>query len=153
MQQGKHQEYEEKLHEQLLNTYIHSSTSRDSKPTPLPPAVASSISSCQNVYRSGSASTGCSGTNSNSSATTCIQSSQPYNKKLCLSVQPGLKSNSKNSGNNVGLLSDESGNTSNISNNSSSNGESRKKAKGLISNQQKPLIIFTRKDMYVKGRK
>jgi CCR4-NOT transcription complex subunit 4 len=29
MQQGKHQEYEKKLHEQLLNTYNHSSTSRD----------------------------------------------------------------------------------------------------------------------------
>jgi hypothetical protein len=29
MQQGKHQEYEKKLHEQLLNTYNHSSISRD----------------------------------------------------------------------------------------------------------------------------
>jgi hypothetical protein len=29
MQQGKHQEYEKKLHEQLLNTYNHSSASRD----------------------------------------------------------------------------------------------------------------------------
>jgi hypothetical protein len=29
MQQGKHQEYEKKLHEQLLNTYNHSSNSRD----------------------------------------------------------------------------------------------------------------------------
>lgn len=29
MQQGKHQEYEKKLHEQLLNTYNHSSVSRD----------------------------------------------------------------------------------------------------------------------------
>nr|CAD7429220.1 unnamed protein product [Timema monikensis] len=35
MQQGKHQEYEKKLHEQLLN-----SSNKERKPTPSPPAVA-----------------------------------------------------------------------------------------------------------------
>ncbi|PSN56194.1 hypothetical protein C0J52_01420 [Blattella germanica] len=49
MQQGKHQEYEKKLHEQLFNTYNNSAL-RDRKPTPSPPAVTSSIVSCNNVY-------------------------------------------------------------------------------------------------------
>jgi hypothetical protein len=69
------------------------------KPTPSPPAVASSISSCQNVYQSGSTSTGSSsGTNSNSSSTTCIQGSQSCNKEAWPSLQPGLTTSSNNIG-------------------------------------------------------
>lgn len=68
------------------------------KPTPSPPAVASSISSCQNAYQSGSSSTGCSSTNSNSSSTTCIQGSQSCNKEAWPSLQPGLTTNSNNNG-------------------------------------------------------
>lgn len=68
------------------------------KPTPSPPAVASSISGCQNVYQSGSTSTGCSGTNPNSSSTTCIQGSQSCNKEAWPSLQPGLTTNSNNNG-------------------------------------------------------
>lgn len=68
------------------------------KPTPSPPAVASSISSCQNVYQSGSTSTGCSGTNSNSNSATCIPGSQSCNKEAWPSLQPGLTTSSNNNG-------------------------------------------------------
>ncbi|XP_063229601.1 uncharacterized protein LOC134534877 isoform X3 [Bacillus rossius redtenbacheri] len=43
MQQGKHQEYEKKLHDQLLNA-----CNKERKPTPSPPAVAVSGGTCPN---------------------------------------------------------------------------------------------------------
>ncbi|KDR14903.1 CCR4-NOT transcription complex subunit 4 [Zootermopsis nevadensis] len=120
MQQGKHQEYEKKLHEQLLNTYNHSSVSRDRKPTPSPPAVASSISSCQNVYQGSGPSASCSGTSSGSNSTTCVQGSQSCNKEAWPSLQTGLTANSNSNGNNFGLSPGGSGNTSYSNSNNSS---------------------------------
>jgi len=68
------------------------------KPTPSPPAVVSSISSCQNVYQGSSSSTSCSGTNSNSSSAMCVQGSQACNKEAWPSLQPGLTTNSNTNG-------------------------------------------------------
>ncbi|XP_069694336.1 probable serine/threonine-protein kinase DDB_G0267686 isoform X2 [Periplaneta americana] len=110
MQQGKHQEYEKKLHEQLLNTFNH----RDRKPTPSPPAVSTSISNCQNVYQGSNSS-------SSSSSTTCIQS---CNKEAWPSLQPGLVNSNNNNGNNFGISSGGNGNSSNNNNNNNSNNSS-----------------------------
>lgn len=68
------------------------------KPTPSPPAVASSISSYQNVCQGSSSSTSCSGTNSNSTSATYVQASQACNKEAWPSLQPGLTANSNTNG-------------------------------------------------------
>ena len=68
------------------------------KPTPSPPAVVSSISSCQTVYQGSGSSTSCSGTNSNSSSAMCVQGSQACNKEAWPSLQPGLTTNSNTNG-------------------------------------------------------
>ncbi|KAK7867807.1 hypothetical protein R5R35_008253 [Gryllus longicercus] len=105
MQQGKHQEYERKLHEQLLNSYNQGNKER--KPTPSPPAVALNSMNCMTI----GSSSGCCVSISNSNT---VQASQSCNKEAWPSLQQGVPNPGTN-------CSGSSTSTSSISSNSSSN--------------------------------
>ncbi|XP_066997357.2 uncharacterized protein [Anabrus simplex] len=133
MQQGKHQEYERKLHEQLLNTY--NQANKDRKPTPSPPAVALTALSCQNVNPSGS----CTSSSTNPSTI------QPCSKEAWPSLQPGTVTTATTSSgtdtSNCSLAGSSSNSSSNnsISNNSSGSNtqQTSTKAEGNNSRRQK----------------